>query len=211
MATGVLGKLALDVALLAQSEVGEVREAGGPGRGGSSTLPQKRNPGRRHRRARLRQARARARRGAARGAAAGARARLGGWQIEWEVLPELFRLAGAAAAHMGGALRGLEVDPARMRANLEASGGGLVAERIALALAPALGRAAAQERVEAACRRALERGTPLRDVLAADAEIAARLAPAELEALLDPTGYRARRRSSSSAPSRATAHGGSPV
>ena len=189
VATGVLGKIALDVALLAQSEVAEVHEASAAGRGGSSTLPQKRNPV-----------------GAAGALACAKRAPglvaallaalpqehergLGGWQLEWETVPELFRLTGAAAAHVGGALRGLEVDPARMRANLDAGGGALVAERIALALAPALGRADAQERVEAACRRALAPGAKLLDELAADSAIAARLPRAELEALLDPADY----------------------
>ena len=164
-----------------------MREAGGPGRGGSSTLPQKRNPV------------------GATGALACAKRAPGLVAALLAALPQehergLRRLADrmgdparAVPAHgRRGCAHGrraarLEVDPARMRANLEASGGGLVAERIALALAPALGRAAAQERVEAACRRALERGTPLRDVLAADAEIAARARPAELKALLDPT------------------------
>jgi len=189
VAAGALGKVALDVALLAQSEVAEVREAGGPGRGGSSTLPQKRNPV-----------------GAANALACAKRTPglvatilsalpqehergLGGWPLEWEVLPELFRLTGAAAAHVAGALHGLEVDPARMRANLDAAGGALVAERVALALAPALGRAAAQEKVESVCRRARERGEALLDVLAADPKIAAQLPRPALAALLDPSDY----------------------
>ncbi|MFI5317304.1 MAG: 3-carboxy-cis,cis-muconate cycloisomerase [Myxococcota bacterium] len=182
---GALGKVALDLALLTQTEVGELREAAGPGRGGSSTLPQKRNPV-----------------GAAAALACAKRApglvsavlsampqeherAVGGWQMEWETLPELFRLSGAAATHLGVALRGLEVDAERMRANLAATGGALVAERVALALAPRLGRLAAQALVESACRR----GGALREALAAEPRIAAELEPAEIERLLEPTGY----------------------
>ncbi|HXX48800.1 MAG TPA: 3-carboxy-cis,cis-muconate cycloisomerase [Myxococcota bacterium] len=189
VAAGALGKIAVDVALLAQTEVGELREGAGAGRGGSSTLPQKRNPV-----------------GAVGALACAKRVpalvatllaamtqeherAAGGWQAEWETLPQIFQLTGAAAARLAGALRGAEVDAARMRANLDATRGAIAAERVALALAPRLGRREAQERVEAACRRALERGTAVREELGADAAIAAELDRARLDALLDPTGY----------------------
>ena len=182
---GALGKLALDLALLAQTEVGELRESAAPQRGGSSTLPQKRNPV-----------------GAAAALACAKRAPglvatllsalpqehergVGGWQLEWETLPELFRVTGAAASHLRDALRGLEVDTARMRANLAASGGAISAERVALLLTPALGRLAAQERVAAASRSPL----PLREALARDPEVGAALAGASLDELLDPVHY----------------------
>lgn len=186
---GALGKLALDVALLTQTEVGELRESLGQGRGGSSTLPQKRNPV-----------------GAASALACAKRVpglvatvlaalpqeherALGGWQLEWETVPEIFRLTGAAAAHLSDALDGAEVDIARMRANLELTRGAIAAERVSLALAPKLGRVAAQERVAAAARRAAERGVPLRDSLADDPDVAAALDGAQLESLLDPARY----------------------
>ncbi len=165
---GELGKLALDVALLTQTEVGELRESLAEGRGGSSTLPQKRNPV-----------------GAASALACAKRApglvanvlaalpqeherALGGWQLEWETLPELFRLTGAAAAHLAGALVHAEVDRARMRANLELTRGAVVAERIALLLAPKLGRLEAQERVAAGARRAERDGVTLRESLGSE-------------------------------------------
>jgi 3-carboxy-cis,cis-muconate cycloisomerase len=186
---GALGKTALDVALLAQTEVGELRESLGAGRGGSSTLPQKRNPV-----------------GAAGALACAKRVpglvasvlaampqeherAVGGWQAEWETLPEIFRLTGAAASQLGVALRGAEVDTARMRANLDATRGAIVSERVALALAPKLGRLAAQEKGAAASRLSAERGATLYDVLSADAGVAAALGPGALEAALDPTRY----------------------
>ena len=75
-----------------------------------------------------------------------------------------------------------------MRANLDATRGAIATERVALALAPQLGKREAQQRVEAACKRALERGAPVRDALAADPEVAAVLDLARLDALLDPAG-----------------------
>ena len=186
---GALGKIALDVALLSQTEVGELRETAAPQRGGSSTLPQKRNPV-----------------GAAAALACVKRApglvatllaalpqeherAVGGWQVEWETLPELFRVTGAAARHLALALRGLEVDTARMSANLERSGGAIAAERVMFALAPALGRLAAQERVAEACRRAEREQLPLREALVRDPELARALAGANVDELLDPSRY----------------------
>lgn len=182
---GALGKIALDLALLEQTEVGELRERVTPGRGGSSTLPQKRNP------VGAAAALACAKRvpglvGSILGAMPQEHERaVGGWQAEWETLPEIFRLTGAAAAHLGVTLRGLEVDAARMRANLAATGGAIAAERVSLALAPRLGRLAAQELVEAACRR----DGPLRDALAAEPRIAAELDARRIDELLDPTRH----------------------
>ncbi|HTO69336.1 MAG TPA: 3-carboxy-cis,cis-muconate cycloisomerase [Myxococcota bacterium] len=189
VAAGALGKVALDVALLAQTEVGELREGGGDARGGSSTLPQKRNP--------VGAVGALACAKRTPGLVATLLAALpqeheraaGGWQAEWETLPELFQLTGAAASHLGVALNGARVDAARMRANLDATRGALAAERVALELAPRLGRLEAQARVEAACRSALERGVSVREALAADPALAAELPPARLDELLDPAGY----------------------
>ena len=186
---GALGKVALDVALLAQTEVGELRESPAPGRGGSSTLPQKRNPV-----------------GAAGALACVKRVpglvatllgalpqeherAIGGWQAEWETLPEIFRLTGAAATQLGVALRGAEIDVAQMRANLDTTRGAIVSERIALSLAPLLGRLAAQEKVAAASRLAAERGGSLREALLADPAVAAALDPAALESALEPSHY----------------------
>jgi 3-carboxy-cis,cis-muconate cycloisomerase len=182
---GVLGKVARDVALLAQNEVAEVRE-GGEGRGGSSAMPHKRNP-------------------VAAVAVAACAARVpglvatmlavmpqeheraaGGWHAEWEPQRELLWLVGAAASWGRELLEHLEVDADRMRANLEAAGGLPLAEAAAAALAGPLGRRHAREVVEAASRRAAEDGRALREVLLASPEVAGGLDGADLDKALDP-------------------------
>lgn len=182
---GVSAKVALDVALLAQTEVAEVAE-GTPGRGGSSAMPHKRNP------VAALSARAAARR------APGLVATLlsameqehergaGTWQSEWEPLSELLRCTGSAAAWLRDCLENLVVDPARMRANLEATGAELAAQVIADALNAVLGRSQAHDLVSAAVSRAREKALPLRDVLLADPAVRAQLDAAQLDALLDP-------------------------
>ncbi|WP_432050153.1 3-carboxy-cis,cis-muconate cycloisomerase [Verrucosispora sp. NA02020] len=177
------GKVALDVGLLAQTEVGEVSE-GGAGRGGSSAMPHKRNPvdsilvG------------AAARRGpglvGTLFAAAGQEHEraAGGWHAEWEPLLDLVHLAGGAAARTARMLTHLRVDPQRMRANLDATGGLPMAEAVAARLAPALGRAAAHDLV----RRATT-GPHFRDALLADAQVRAHLSEADLDAALDPRAW----------------------
>jgi 3-carboxy-cis,cis-muconate cycloisomerase len=176
-ACGVAAKVAGDVVLLAQTEVAEVSEGGG-GRGGSSTMPHKRNP-----------VAAIAARAAAR-QAPGLVATLlvamdheheraaGAWHAEWAPLRELLRTTGSAAAWLRDSLEHLEVDRQRMRENLDSTGGAPMAERVAGALAPALGRDAADTLV----REALANG---RLVQAAREHLAAE----EVERLLDPAGY----------------------
>ncbi len=183
---GSLGKLARDLSLLAQAEVGEVAEPAAPGRGGSSTMPHKRNP----------VACAVALQAAARAPGLAAtllsalpqehERGLGGWHAEWETLPELFRLAAGALAQMASAVEGLEVDAPRMRANLDATGGLLMAEAVSMALAERVGRAEAHARVEAASRRALDTRTPFRGALLADPAVTEALGPGRIDALLDP-------------------------
>jgi 3-carboxy-cis,cis-muconate cycloisomerase len=156
------------VVLLAQTEVGEVEEAAS---GGSSAMPHKRNP------VAAISALACARQ--APGLAATLLAAMqqeheraaGAWQAEWRALSEGLTATGSAAAWLRACLEGLEVDPARMRANLDLTGGALMAERVAASLAPERGRQAAHRAVA----EALARGEDLRE-----------LAPDEL---LDPTGY----------------------
>ena len=121
--TATLGKLARDIALLAQSEVGEAFEPAAPGRGGSSTLPQKRNP------VAASVAIAAAVRvphlvGTMLSAAVQEHERgLGNWPAEWDTLPEIVLLAAGSLDAMAETVVGLEVDPGRMRANLEQSNG----------------------------------------------------------------------------------------
>lgn len=181
---GVFAKIGLDLELLAQTEVGEVREAGTGG--GSSTMPQKRNP--------VGAMWARACAALARGHASVLTASLisehqragGAWQAEWEALSGVLATTGGASAALAGALEGLEVDTARMRANLELTRGGIVAERLAHILTERLGRRAARELVRGAALRAATSGQSL----ASELDVSATgLSPDEIDAALDPMTY----------------------
>jgi 3-carboxy-cis,cis-muconate cycloisomerase len=189
VAAGALGKLALDVTLLAQTELGEVTEAAGQGRGGSSTLPHKRNPIT----AVLVVAATRRVPGLVAtllGSMAQEQERAtGAWHAEWEPQAELLGLVGGAAARTRELLQGLEVHPERMRRNLEATGGLLLAERVAAALAGPLGRSGAQDLVQRLSRRAADTGQSLRAELAADPQVRQHLDEADLDRLLDLEGY----------------------
>ncbi len=186
---GALGKIALDLTLLAQTEVGEVAEGAAPGKGASSAMPQKRNP--------VDAVEALA---AARLAVAEASALLGGliqeheraigaWQAEWSALPNLFRWTSGALAHVRAALADLEVDATRMRANLEQTHGLIMAESLAAALAASIGREAAYELVQAAARRVAGSGRTLADIARRDSAIVSALPGSELERALDPAAY----------------------
>lgn len=186
---GSLGKLGRDLSLLMQTEAGEVFEPSAPGKGGSSTMPHKRNPV-----------------GAAVLIGAATRApglvatmlaampqeherSLGLWHAEWETLPELCCLVSGALQQALLAVPGLEVDAARMRANLELTQGLLLAEAVSIALAQRIGRDAAHHLVEQCCRQAVQQSVHLRAVLGANAEVNAELSAAELDHLLDPAHY----------------------
>jgi 3-carboxy-cis,cis-muconate cycloisomerase len=185
---GIVGKVALDVILLAQTEVGEVME-GGHGRGGSSAMPHKRNP------VAAIQARAAARR------APGLVATLfacmdheheraaGAWHAEWLPLVDLLSSTGTAVAWLRESLESLVVDPLRMRRNLDAVGADLVAEPLAEELRPALGRERAHELLAAATARARAERRSLGDVLLDDEEVARVLPRDRLDVLLA-TGHR---------------------
>ena len=183
---GAVSKIALDVILLSQTEVAEVAEPRTAGRGGSSTMPQKRNP---VGSVLVRGAAARVT-GLA-GTVIGSLEQeleraAGGWQAEWAPLREALALTGGIAATMADVLEGLEVDAARMRANLALGGGALLAERVAFALSDPLGRERARELVAAAA--ADERG--LGDALRERPEVVEAAGGSEaLERLLDPDGY----------------------
>lgn len=180
-AAGVLAKVALDVVLLAQSEVAEVVE-GAPGRGGSSTMPHKRNP------VAAVSARAAARR------APGLVTTLlsameqeheraaGPWHAEWQALSDLLATVGSAASWLADCLEHLRVDADRMRDNLEAAGPGSATEALAGALAPGLGRGAAHDLVADAARSP----AGLRTALLEQASVTALLSDAQLDTLLDP-------------------------
>ena len=189
LVTGSLAKIATDVALLMQVEVGEVAEPYQEGRGGSSTMPQKRNPiacelilacaknvrqlapvmldamVQDHERA------------------------TGPWHAEWVALPQAFALTAGALHHARTMLEGLIVDPERMRRNLDLTRGMISAEAVMMALAPHVGREEAHHRVAAACQRAIADGAHLRDALAADPEVTRHLSAAQVDELLDPRNY----------------------
>ncbi|MBK9082596.1 MAG: 3-carboxy-cis,cis-muconate cycloisomerase [Rhizobiales bacterium] len=186
IALGAAAKIAGDVALLMQAEIAEAFEAPEAGRGGSSAMPHKRNP---VRAMQIRAAHAQAPGLLATlvaGMAQEQERALGAWQAEWAALPQLILLAGGGLANLAALLGGLIVDPARMRANLEALRGLPFSEAAVAALAPALGRDGAHQRVEAAARRAVETGGTLAAALAADPAVAAVLTRAQLDAALAP-------------------------
>jgi 3-carboxy-cis,cis-muconate cycloisomerase len=171
VATGAMGKIARDISLFAQTEVAEAFEGAADGRGESSTMPQKRNPV-----------------GASVVLAASVRAPglvatmlaampqehergLGGWQAEWETLPELVHLTAGAARHMAEMLANLKVDANRMRLNVDMTGGVSLAESVSMALAKHVGKAEAHRTIQAASRRAIAEHRTLADVLSAMPEV----------------------------------------
>ena len=183
---GAMAKLAGDVVLMAQTEVMEVAEAAAPGKGGSSTLPQKRNPV------------------FAVEAIAAARLAIGlvpvvmggmqqeheraagAWQAEWSALPDLFRWTAGAVDRVAVALDGVEVFADRLRANLDEMS---MAESLSMTLAARLGREKAHALVQAASKRAAARGQRLREVALQDQAIRAALDQAAIDRALDPENY----------------------
>jgi 3-carboxy-cis,cis-muconate cycloisomerase len=187
--TGTLGKIARDISLLMQTEVAEIFEPGGEDRGGSSTMPHKRNPV-----------------GSAVILAAAARVPglvstllsamlqehergLGGWHAEWEALPAIFRLTSVALSRTLEITSGLEVHREKMLANIEATRGLAMSEAVSVALAAHVGRARAHELLEEASRRVLAEQIHLRDVLAAMPEVRQHLSETDVKHLLDPSNY----------------------
>ena len=114
---------------------------------------------------------------------------LGGWQVEWDTLPDLVVIAAGGARAAADALDGLVVDTDRMRANADASGGILLAESIAMALAESVGKHAAHACIAAACGRAAGEGRPLADVLGDDPVVAQHLDHADIARLLSADNY----------------------
>jgi len=197
--SGTLGKMALDIALLAQTEIAELAEpsatagtgagAGTTARGGSSSMPHKRNP------VSCAATLAAARRvpgliATMLSAMAQENERaLGGWQAEWECLPQIVKLSACALDNMLYVCTDLHVDGERMRANLDLTQGQVMAEAVTLALAGKIGRQAAHEVVERACRIASLNGRHLRGVLEQDGVIGANLSTRELDCAFDPNQH----------------------
>jgi 3-carboxy-cis,cis-muconate cycloisomerase len=189
LVAGALGKIAIDVILMAQTEVGEVAEPAGEGRGGSSTLPHKRNPILSVTAA-ANVSRVQALAQTLYGAMVGEHERAAGvWHAEWEALSDALVLTGGAAAAVREVTEGLGVYPEQMRQNLDETGGMLMAEHVATVVADRLGRMEAHEMVGAAARRAADCGKPFREELLAEPVLRERLSGEEIDAALDPKGY----------------------
>jgi 3-carboxy-cis,cis-muconate cycloisomerase len=172
-----------------QTEVAEAAEPEAAGRGGSSTLPHKRNP------VAAAAVATAARRAIALvplliGAVVAEHERpIGAWPAEWAALSELLALAGGAAGLAAATVSGLEVDPDAMAANLARTGGLLLAERVTFALAEHLDRPDASRLVRAAARRATAGECGFAEALGADPRIARHLDRGRIEELLQPAGY----------------------
>ncbi len=187
--TATLGKMAREVATLQQNEFGEVEEPFVHGKGSSSTMPQKRNPilceavigiaqltrqqvpsmlsamQPEHERA------------------------MGEWHVEWDLLPHVCQLTGAALQHSLTIFDGLVVHPAKMRQNLELTNGQIVAEAVMMHLGESIGRQQAHDVVYAACAQALTENCSLYTVLAVMPEITTVMSDATLRQILDPANY----------------------
>jgi 3-carboxy-cis,cis-muconate cycloisomerase len=187
--TGSLGKMARDISLMTQTEVAEIAEPGGEGRGGSSTMPNKQNPiasvmtlaaahrvpgliatflfsmVQEHERA------------------------VGGWQAEWPAVAGVVEATGLAAASMAEAAAGFHVSEERMRQNIDATNGVVFAERAAMLLVPTLGRHAAHELVQKASLRSIKEKRRFSEVLAEMTEVARVLDKQTLLAMEDPAEY----------------------
>jgi 3-carboxy-cis,cis-muconate cycloisomerase len=187
--TGSLGKMARDISLLMQNEVAEAAEPEGEGRGGSSTMPNKRNPT-----------------ACSLTLAAAYRAPglvasflsamvqehergVGGWQAEWPIVAAVVQSTGVAIASMAEVTEGLSVDTQKMRLNIEHTNGRIFAERAMMLLGAKLGRDVAHKVVETAVRKSVDEGRHLVAVLAETAEVTTHLGPAQLEQLETPEQY----------------------
>lgn len=187
--SGSCGKIARDVSLMMQTDVGEAFEPSGEGRGGSSTMPHKRNP---------------VASASALGAATMApnlaatifaaqiqdhERSAGPWHAEWPTLPTLLLVTSGALAAIVDIAEGLEVDTERMRLNLDETNGLIMAEAVTFALAEKLGKSAAHHLVEAATKRAVAEKKHLRDILTADPKVNAQLNAAAIAKLFEPMDY----------------------
>lgn len=189
MIVGNTGKMARDWSLMMQTEIAEVFEPTAKGRGGSSTMPHKRNPV-----------------AAASVLAAANRVpvlmaslyqsmvqeherSLGAWHAEWLALPEIFQLCAGALSRTLDVLQGMEVNTENMQRNLECTQGLIMAEAVMMALAPKLGRLNAHHVVEAACKTAVAEQKHLKEVIAELDDIKNNFSTAEISAIFKPESY----------------------
>ncbi|KWF32810.1 3-carboxy-cis,cis-muconate cycloisomerase [Burkholderia diffusa] len=189
LVTGSLGKIALDIMIMASTEFAEVYEPFVKGRGASSTMPQKRNPIS----SELMLAAAKAVRQHA-GLMVDAMIQdferaTGPWHAEWVAIPESFILSSGALHQAKFALGGLIVDAERMKHNLGISKGLIVAEAAMMQMAPFTGRQQAHDLVYDACRTVNEKGGTLADALAALPEVTRHFDRAAIDRMTDPANY----------------------
>jgi 3-carboxy-cis,cis-muconate cycloisomerase len=189
LCAGTLGKIGRDIALQMQTEVGELSERFTDGSGGSSTMPQKRNP-------------------VSAGVAISAAVRvpgltstmlsamvqehergLGGWHAEWDTLPQIIQLTAGSLHHLTKTLKSLESKPERMLENLKRSRGLIFAENAMMAVAKHVGRSAAHQIVTVASHRSAEERRHLGDILKEDLTVTKHLSAAEIDHLFDPLHY----------------------
>jgi 3-carboxy-cis,cis-muconate cycloisomerase len=187
--TGTCGKIAGDVALMMQTEVSEAFEPSPTGRGGSSTMPHKRNP-----------------MGAVAALSAATIAPnltatlfaaqvqqhergIGGWQTEWITLPALALVTSGALHAVAEIAEGLEIDVDRLRANLDASSGQIMAEAVSYALAEKLGRIEAHRLVQELSHQAAKEKRPLKELLLGNLRVKSLMGSAEVEKLFIPLTY----------------------
>jgi 3-carboxy-cis,cis-muconate cycloisomerase len=190
LVTGTLGKIATDIMMMSATEFGEVSEPFVPGRGASSTMPQKRNPIS----SELMLAAAKAVRQHVATMLDGMihdfERATGSWHLEWLSLPESFLLTASSLANAKFMLAGLVVHERRMRENLDLTHGLIVAEAVMMAAAPKLGRQHAHDVVYDACRKAIEGGGQLADILAEMPEIVEALGSVDaIRHHCDPANY----------------------
>ena len=178
LVTGSLGKIGADLVLLGQSEVGEVKAGAA---GGSSTMPQKANPVGAETLVALARLNAGLLAAMQHGLIHEHERDGAAWSLEWLTLPQMVVAAGASLRLANALAASIEAEPERMRANLDASNGLILAEAAAFALARHMGREEAQALVKAACREAITNDRHLMDVLAEKTD-----APLDWSALKDP-------------------------
>lgn len=189
MIVGNTGKMARDWSLMMQTEIAELFEPTAKGRGGSSTMPHKRNPV-----------------AAASVLAAANRVpalmssiyqsmvqeherSLGAWHAEWLAVPEIFQLCAGALSRTGEVLQGFEVNAEHMQQNLECTNGLIMAEAVMMALAPKIGRLNAHHLVEAACKTAVAQNQHLFDVVSQLEEVKGQFSQAEIRDIFKPENY----------------------
>ncbi len=186
---GAMAKVAGDIALLSQTEVGEATEGAEVGKGGSSAMPQKHNPV------------------DATSAIASSRLAIGevpvilsamtqeheravgGWQAEWVAIPNLFRYTASAVEHVRRALNGLQVDTQRMNVNLTMTNGLIMAESLTMALARHIGKADAHAIVQSVCAQAVQADIHLREVALKETRVRSILSIEEIDHALEPANY----------------------